>query len=57
MMMLASGTIRLPSSSTGKRPIGQSSANSAMTSGFSGASRRSSKGVAFSYSATSTFWQ
>ena len=48
MMMLASTTVRLPSSSTGKRLIGQSAANSAMTCGSSGDSRRSSNGVPFS---------
>jgi hypothetical protein len=42
---------------TGMRCSGQSAACSAAVRGSSGVSRRISNGVAFSYSAISTFWQ
>lgn len=55
MMQLASRTVRPPSTSTGKRFMGQSAASSSLAPGSS--RWRYSKGVPFSYSATSTFWQ
>ncbi|GGD81406.1 hypothetical protein GCM10010985_39890 [Caballeronia grimmiae] len=57
-MMIVASITGLPSSTmTGKRFIGQSSASSRMDCGVSGVSGRHSNGVAFSYSAISTFWQ
>jgi hypothetical protein len=55
MMQLASMMVRLPSTSTGKRFRGQSASSSRITPSCS--SMRYSKGVPFSYSAMSTFWQ
>ena len=55
MMMLASTTGCCPSSSSGNLRSGQCRSHSAACCGVSGPSTRNSKGVAFSYSATSTF--
>jgi len=53
-MMLVSATGVSPSSSTGISRSGHSRASSSKVSGRS--SSRHVNGVAFSYSATSTFW-
>ena len=54
-MMLVSTTLRSPSTSSGNFAIGQRRSHSAMCSGVSGPMQRNSNGVAFSYSAMSTF--
>ena len=55
MIEVASITVRVPSTSIGKRFIGHSRASACR---WAGSSRlRYSKAVSFSYSATSTFWQ
>ncbi len=48
MMVLVSRMVRAPKTRMGKRLIGHWAANSAPTSGCSGESMRTSKGVAFS---------
>ena len=55
MMMLVSTTCRSPSSSSGNLRSGQRRNHSPACSGWSGEMQRNSNGVAFSYSAISTF--
>ena len=56
-MQVASMTALPSSTSIGKRLIGQRCASSTIAGLPGPSSRRGSKGVAFSYSAISTFWQ
>ena len=55
MMMLVSTMLRSPSTSSGNLRSGQRRSHSAECSGHSGPILRTSKGVPFSYKATSTF--